>query len=233
MSNKSIEERVVSACKQIMQHQSFISIQEVFKVIGLLQLVHEEDWQKGKIPALETYLQGNPSKIAEAISCLRKWASGNGLTPLEIISYAPTSGAKRRLQYSLDGEPDVELIFRTYYFSPKLTEKELRKLQDRLEAEPDLVVIMTVSSFNCSKCKQEFDKGDFLLMQGEGPLCLNCAGIGDLVFLSRGDPKLTRRAHKYSSKSAVVVRFSKTRGQYERQGILVEPEALEKAESEL
>jgi hypothetical protein len=37
---------------------------------------------------------------------------------------------------------------------------------------------------------------------------------------------------KYSGKSATVVRFSRSRGRYERQGILVETPAIEKAEAE-
>ena len=40
--------------------------------------------------------------------------------------------------------------------------------------------------------------------------------------LPAGDMALTRRATKYSGKSATVVRFSRSRGRYERQGILVE-----------
>jgi len=233
MSKKTIEERVISACSRIIQYQSFISIAEVFKVIGLLQPIHEDYWRKGKIPELETLIQGNPDKIADVIGCLQKWALENGFTPLRIISYARSSGPKRPLQYSLDGNPKVESIFQTYYFSPKLTEKELRKLQDELEKEPELVVFYTVSDSKCSKCKQELRKKSLLLMEGDSPLCLKCAGIADLVFLGRGDPKLTRRAHSYSSKYAVVVRFSKTRKRYERQGILVQPAALEKAESEV
>jgi hypothetical protein len=70
-------------------------------------------------------------------------------------------------------------------------------------------------------------------MEGDNPLCLTCAGLGNLVFLPRGDPKLTRVANKYTSKSVVVVRFSHTRKRYERQGILVEPEAFQKAENEV
>ena len=77
MSNKTIQERVISACEQILEHQPYISITEVFKVIGLLQPIHEDNWRKGKIPDLETLIQGNPSKIAEAINCLQKWALEN------------------------------------------------------------------------------------------------------------------------------------------------------------
>jgi hypothetical protein len=61
---------------------------------------------------------------------------------------------------------------------------------------------------------------------------MDCADLGHLVFLPRGDAALTRRAKKASGLSAVVVRFSRARKRYERQGILVEPEALEQAELE-
>jgi hypothetical protein len=43
---------------------------------------------------------------------------------------------------------------------------------------------------------------------------------------------LTRRARKHSALSAVVVRFSRARKRYERQGVLVEESALEQAEAE-
>jgi hypothetical protein len=51
-----------------------------------------------------------------------------------------------------------------------------------------------------------------------------------LVFLAAGDAALTRRARTASRLSAVVVRFSRARKRYERQGILVEEDALSAAE---
>jgi hypothetical protein len=69
-------------------------------------------------------------------------------------------------------------------------------------------------------------------MEAERPLCLACARLGDLEYLPRGDAAVTRRASKYSGRSAVVVRFSQSRGRYERQGILVEVSALQRAEQE-
>jgi hypothetical protein len=68
-------------------------------------------------------------------------------------------------------------------------------------------------------------------MEAGQPLCLPCARLGDLEFLPAGDAALTRRATKYSARTAVVVRFSKSRGRCERQGILVEKPAIEKAEA--
>ena len=61
---------------------------------------------------------------------------------------------------------------------------------------------------------------------------MTCADMDHLVFLPSGDAALTRRAKKNSRLSAVVVRFSRTRKRYERQGLLVEEDALERAEQE-
>jgi hypothetical protein len=52
------------------------------------------------------------------------------------------------------------------------------------------------------------------------------------VFLPAGDAALSRRARQASRLSAVVVRFSRTRKRYERQGLLVEEAALESAEAQ-
>lgn len=69
-------------------------------------------------------------------------------------------------------------------------------------------------------------------MDDRGPLCLVCTDLDHLVFLPRGDAALTRRAKRASGLSAVVIRFSRARKRYERQGILVEEQAIEQAERE-
>ena len=62
--------------------------------------------------------------------------------------------------------------------------------------------------------------------------CMACADLGHLVYLPSGDAALTRRASKHSALRAVVVRWSRSRKRYERQGILVEEAALAQAEEE-
>jgi hypothetical protein len=52
------------------------------------------------------------------------------------------------------------------------------------------------------------------------------------VFLPAGEAALTRRARKHSTLSAVVLQWSRARKRYERQGLLVEPAALDQAEQE-
>jgi hypothetical protein len=96
----------------------------------------------------------------------------------------------------------------------------------------DLVVFSILRESKCAECGGELWHGSLLFMEGGRPLCLRCADLDHLVYLGRGDAALTRRARKYSTLSAVVVRFSRSRGRYERQGLLVEEDALERAERE-
>jgi len=113
-----------------------------------------------------------------------------------------------------------------------LAEKKLEKLREKVNSAAPPTVFSIVKASKCAQCQEELWKGDLLTMQGEQALCMECADLGHLVYLGRGDAALTRRATKHSSLWAVVVRFSRTRGRYERQGVLVQPEALDKAEEE-
>src|SRR5216684_3142528 len=54
-----------------------------------------------------------------------------------------------------------------------------------------------------------------------------------VVIQPAGDALLTRRVKAKRARHAVVVRFSRSRRRYERQGLLVEPEALRDAERDL
>jgi len=96
----------------------------------------------------------------------------------------------------------------------------------------DIVVFEIVRDSACAECGQELSRGRWLRMERERPLCMSCADLAHLVFLPRGDPTVTRRAGKYSVLKAVVVRFSRSRNRYERQGILVDETALVRAEQE-
>jgi hypothetical protein len=114
-----------------------------------------------------------------------------------------------------------------------MSEPSRSGLQERLNRAPDLVVFEKVSEEGkCSECGAELVRGDYLSMEKGQPLCLVCADLDHLVFLPAGDMALSRRARKHSLLSAVVVRFSRTRKRYERQGLLVAAEALDKAEDE-
>jgi hypothetical protein len=93
-------------------------------------------------------------------------------------------------------------------------------------------VFLNLRDAQCSECGAEIAQGSMLLVEADQALCLHCARLDGLEFLPAGDTALTRRSTKYSERIAVVVRFNRARKRYERQGILVEQTALEKAEQE-
>jgi len=97
----------------------------------------------------------------------------------------------------------------------------------------DLKVFITTSQSVCSECGEELGRHAWItLVQDKGALCLSCADMDHLIFLPSGDAALTRRAGKYSTLSAVVLKWSRARKRYERQGLLVEEPALQRAEQE-
>jgi hypothetical protein len=96
----------------------------------------------------------------------------------------------------------------------------------------DLLVFQILRESECSECKEKLWKGCFITMNSGKPLCMKCADLDHLFFLQSGDAALSRRAKKHSKLWAVVVRFSRARKRYERQGLLVEEQALTQAEEE-
>ncbi|WP_432189115.1 DUF2293 domain-containing protein [Streptomyces sp. Tue6028] len=92
-----------------------------------------------------------------------------------------------------------------------------------------LLVVQPLKRRHCGDCRT--GPLAMLVVEEGAPRCLDCADLGHLVFLPRGDTALTRRSREGSALSAVVVRFNRRRGRYERQGLLVEEEALARAEA--
>ncbi|MEU6880600.1 DUF2293 domain-containing protein [Streptomyces sp. NPDC046712] len=91
------------------------------------------------------------------------------------------------------------------------------------------VVVEPLKRRRCSECHQ--GPLERMILEFNAPVCLDCADLGHLVFLRRGDTALTRRAREGSSLWAVVVRHNRRRTRYERQGLLVEEAALTRAEA--
>ncbi len=104
---------------------------------------------------------------------------------------------------------------------------------------PELKVFIASRESTCDECGQGLGRHAWITLQANPKtpnnakaFCLSCADLDHLVFLPSGDAALTRRSRKLSRLSAVVLKWSRARKQYERQGVLVEQEALEKAERE-
>jgi hypothetical protein len=227
-----LERRVHRAAEAALARQQYVSAIDVLCGMGLLAPVRVDDWRKGRVDFLERVIQGNLHKISSSMAIFRRWVAEKGLKPSETGYVRCSRGGTVALQFSKSGDPEIEKSYRTHYVSPALGEQKRQKLQEKLDRAPKPVVFQILRDSECSECGTEIAQGSFLSKEAEQALCLSCSHFDVLEFLPPGDAALTRRATKYSERMAVVVRFSRSRGRYERQGILVERTALEKAERE-
>jgi hypothetical protein len=222
-----LEDRVIKAAEAALADRQFVSAIDVLVGTGWLTTPQVDRWRRGQVDYLERLVTANLSKISTVMAALRRWAQNEGLNPNE-SAYLSRTRDHRPLRFSKSGDPRIEAAYRTHWVSPEISEAKKVRLAEEQGRAPDLVVISALKEWICTECG---GTGDLFFMEGDGPLCLECADLDKLVFLPAGDAALTRRAKKASGLGAVVVRFSRTRGRYERQGILVEEEALAQAEA--
>lgn len=95
-----------------------------------------------------------------------------------------------------------------------------------------LKVFISHQDSTCDECGEKLGHHAWITLSEGKAYCLSCADMDHLLFLPSGDAALTRRASKYSTLSAVVLKWSRSRKRYERQGLLVEEAALQRAEQE-
>ncbi|HXP97436.1 MAG TPA: hypothetical protein VN809_12040 [Telmatospirillum sp.] len=221
----SLAERVGKAAETFLAEQDYVRPIDVLVGIGWLDPGAESRWRQGRVDCLESVTQTNLSRISEAMKLFHGWAAGRGLLPSE-TAYIARTPQREALRFSRSADPAIERLYRTHWVSPTLSEKKRENLTAKANRAPDLVVIQPLNhNWTCHRCG---GTGSLLIMEPTGPACLRCAGLDDLEFLPAGDAAATRRAKAKSPRNAVVVRFSKSRGRYERQGLLVEEQALEK-----
>ena len=224
-----LAERVTTAAETALADHQYASYIDVLTGMGLLHNV--QAWHNGRVQYLDEMVQGSAEKLRQVIDLFQKWAAQRGLRREDLPPHA--SSIPRPPKYHTASQsPELEPVFRLHFVSPQLPEKKLDKLREKIGAAAPPTVFSIVKDSKCSQCNRELWKGELLTMQGNQALCMECADLDHLVYLGSGDAALTRRATKHSSLWAVVVRFSRSRGRYERQGVLVQPEALEKAEEE-
>ncbi len=97
----------------------------------------------------------------------------------------------------------------------------------------DIKVFISNRDSSCGECGEDLGRRAWITLAGDkGALCLTCADLDHLIFLPSGNAALTRRARKHSTLAAVVLKWTRARKRYERQGLLVEAKALEEAETE-
>jgi hypothetical protein len=218
----ALEGRVARAAAEALANQKFVSAIDVLVGIGWLAPSRVDDWRHRRIPFLEAGIQTNLSKVTAALRAFHAWAVAAELRPSE-TAYVARSVGREPLRFSESGEADIERAYRTHWLSPALTERGRARLEKKASAPPELVAVEARRDWACHRCS---GTGAWLTMEPEGPACLGCLGLGELVYLPSGDAGVTRRARAASARSVVAVRWSGSRKRYERVGLFVEPQAL-------
>src|SRR5262245_428252 len=225
---KQLQQRVERAAEAALAKQKHVSPIDVLVGIRWLPQSVLDQWRQGRLPSLERGIEVNLHKLSTAMHLFRSWATRRGLVPSE-TAYVARNRGRQPLRFTVSGQEGVERGYRTHWVSPELSEQKRQRLAERQSRPPDLAAIVPLNEWTCSLCD---GTGGFLLMEEPGPVCLTCADMDHLVFLPAGDATLSRRAKKASRLSLVVVRFSRARKRYERQGILVEEAARGRADVE-
>ena len=225
-SQRSLESRVVAAAEQALARQGSVTPVDVCLGLGWLHDSHVDDWRRGRADDLEEFLPVHDGRLVDIHVYLHNWATAHGLQRTE-AEYLSATRIRRELRFLNDGHQLEEAAWRLRWVSPDLEDRNRERSTQPQTSAPDLIIIQPLREWTCAECQ---GTGDLLIMDEPGPLCLACADLDHLVFLPAGDAALTRRAKKSSGLSAVVVRWSRTRKRYERQGLLVEDAALEQAE---
>lgn len=216
---------MVAAAEAALAQQKYVSTIDVLVGLGWLHPAQVDRWRQGRVATLEELAAVDGARLHDAAVLLGDWAREGGLTPSD-TAYLGGNRERAPLKFIRNGDDD---IFRIHWLAADLSPARREQLVQRQNKPPDLVVVTPVSEWTCAECS---DTGPYLIMSDAGPLCLTCADLDHLEFLPSGDSALSRRAKKESTLAAIVVRFNSRRKRYERQGILVEEQALARAEEQ-
>jgi hypothetical protein len=222
--------KIINTASHILDEYQYVSTIDILLGLGYLSPNILEDWYRGRLTYLENGLQVGSEKLSFVIQFFHKWANQQGLIPREKNYIQKASTCTNYLIFSERAQEEIEKYYKTYYLSPLLPDKKQQRLIEKIEKAPEPVVYIVAKDSTCSKCQKNIPRSSFLMTDNNEPFCMACSPYKDHVYLPAGDPLLTRRAKKYSKTSAVVVKFSRARKRYERQGLLITEEALRQAE---
>ncbi len=216
---------MVTAAEAALAQRKYVSVVDIAVGLGWLRSAQVDQWRQGRVATLEELAAVDGARLRDTADLLGRWAREGGLTPSE-TAYIAGNRDRAPLKFVAHGD---DAVFRIHWLAPDLSPARRAQLVQRQNKAPDLVVVEATSEWSCAECS---DTGPYLIMSDTGPLCLTCADLDHLEFLPAGDAALSRRAKKESTLAAIVVRLNTRRKRYERKGILVEEQALARAEEQ-
>ncbi|TFV61539.1 DUF2293 domain-containing protein [Mycobacterium sp. PS03-16] len=205
-----LDTRVARIAEAALAERQFVTPLDVLIGLGWLTEANVPRWFYGHVTALSLCVSVEPAQVAAALDALQSWARSQNLQPWD------TDYGGRRFT---TGEPAAERMFRTRWAAGEHPAPDVPKQRP--------LQLMSARAWECAACGDS--DGELYLETKNGARCLDCADLGHLVFLPSGDAALTRRATAASRLCAVVFQRNLRRGHFERQGTLLEADAIESA----
>ncbi len=211
--------KVRTIAETLVGRRGMVSFLEVLLELGWVHKKNVDSWQRGELDPLSKAVSVDEDKLLEAAQHFFDW--GRGRFHMNDGEHVTATRDRRPLRFTADRDTRwVHLRWRTDSAIPGKDDNKV----------PDLVVLETRDEFECEECGEH---DDYLMMDGVNAICMSCADLDHLVFLKAGNATLSRRARKASGLAAIVVRPDQRRkGRVWRLGVLVEPDALERAEQQ-
>lgn len=218
VSAMELSTRVGTIAETVIGRKGRVSFVEVLVELGWVHQKNVDSWRRGELDPLTKAMSVTDDKVLEAAEAFNLWDRlrfRRTTTP-----HVSATRDRRPLRFTADRDITwVHLQFARADARPAADEKV-----------PDLVVLEAKDEFECEECRAH-DR--FMMMDSQSAICMGCADLDHLVFLKAGNATLSRRARKESGLAAIVVRpDAKRRNRIWRLGILVEPDALDRAEQQ-
>lgn len=205
--------RVAHVAEAALAEQQFVTPIDVLIGLGWLDEAKADLWRAGFVSSLDRCLRAKPIEVTEAVKALGTWALDRDLKPW-VTDYG-------NLAFTADRDPPTERGSRIRWSATEIPGP--KALPPR--SKPPRVLAVERDA-DCRKCGAVHD---LLLRDKAGGICVDCAGLGHLVFLPSGDAALTRHTTKAAPVSAVVMLPNMQRMRHERQGILTDQRTIELA----
>jgi len=210
--------RVQTIAEGIVGRLGRVSFLDVLVELGWVHENNVDRWRRGEVDPLSAAASVDDDKLLEAAVLFEDWGRGR-FNAFYDVPHVSTTRDRRILRFTADQDSDrLHLRYAT------------DKYRAMVEAsQPDLVVLEAFADFECPECGRG---DDWVMMDAGAAICTSCADLDHLVFLPAGNATLSRRARKESGLTAIAIRPDRRRNRTRRLGILVEPDALERAEQQ-
>ena len=168
-----LEDRVENAAGAALAERHFVTAIDVLVGIGWLTTPRSIGGVEARSTIWKGWSRPNSRRSRPPWAPSATGPKKEGLNPSE-ADYLRGRGTIDRCDSRGSGDATIEAAYSTHWVSPTLSEAKRARLAEKQGRAPDLVVISALKEWSCTECD---GTGDLLFMEGDGPLCLECADL--------------------------------------------------------